>query len=187
MGLITMKNLSQTLSEEDNMTVYACNGACSKCGNCCTNFLPITKKEVSKIKQYVKDNNIQAENRKIGRNIIMQCPFLNQQTKKCSIYEVRPFACKNFLCSHKDWKKRRKVYMQRADYNGLDNKGQTKVYSMDELIYENHEFFIYYVIDMCRQLGGETKENFERIVRLSGREELLKQIKYVLDKGGVNE
>lgn len=168
-----MKSLKQVLNEKDNLNIYACNGACSKCGNCCTNFLPVTKKEVSKIKQYVNDNNIKAENRKIGNNIIMQCPFLNQKTKKCSIYEVRPFVCRDFLCSHSDWKKRRKLYMQRADYNGLDNKGQTKVYSMDELIYGNLEFFNYYVIDMCRQIGTETKEGIEKIIRLSGREELL--------------
>ena len=37
--------------------------------------------------------------------------------------------------------------MQRANFNGLDRKGNvTPVYSMDELIYGNIEFFFYYVI-----------------------------------------
>ena len=180
MGLI-MKSLKQVLSEDDKMTVYACNGTCSKCGNCCTNFLPVTKKEVFKIKQYVKDNNIQAENRIFGNNIIMQCPFLNQQTKECIIYKVRPFACRDFLCSHEDWKKRREIYMQRADYNGVNNN----VYSMDELIYGNREFFDYYLIDMCRQLGAKTKDDIERIIRLSGREEFFLETDYFLVEGGV--
>ena len=73
--------------------------------------------------------------------------------------------------------------MQRANYNGLNNK----VYSMDELIYGNREFFDYYLIDMCRQLGAKTKDDIERIIRLSGREELLRETKYILAEGGVNE
>lgn len=121
---------------EDKVTPYACNGKCIQCGECCTNFLPITKKEVSKIKQYIKEHDIKAENRIIENNIILQCPFLNQKTKKCNIYEARPFVCRNFLCSHKDWKKRRILYMQRADYNGIDKKGNiTPVYSTDELFF----------------------------------------------------
>lgn len=175
---LIMINLKQTLNQ-NNITVYSCNGTCSKCGNCCTNFLPVTKKEISKIKQYVKENNIQPENRKFGNNIIMQCPFLNQKTKKCNIYKARPFVCRNFLCSHKDWQRRRGLYMQRADFNGEDRKGiLTPVYSMDELIYDNIEFFIYYIQDMCRTLGGPTKENFELLIKLSKREEFLKYMKY---------
>lgn len=175
-----MMNLNQLLNKEiNNINVYSCKGTCSKCGNCCTNFLPVTKKEVSKIKQYVKEKNIQAENRKFDNNIIMQCPFLNQKTKTCNIYEVRPFVCRNFLCSHRDWQKRRKLYMQRADFNGISRKGDlTPVYTMDELIFNNIEFFLYYVKDMCNSLGGATKENFEKIIKLSKREEILKHIKY---------
>lgn len=174
-----MMNLNQILNQTNEITVHSCNGTCSKCGNCCTNFLPVTKKEVSKIKQYVKENNIQPENRKKGNNIIMQCPFLNQKTKQCNIYEARPFACRNFLCSHKDWYKRRDLYMQRADYNGVNKKGEyDPVYSMDELIFNNMDFFFYYVQDFCQILGGMTQKNFETVIKLSKREEILKYIKY---------
>ena len=134
---------------------------------------------MEKIKQYVKEHNIKPETRKFGNNIVMQCPFLNQKTKKCNIYEARPFVCRNFLCSHKDWQKRRDLYMQRADYNGIDRKGNiTPVYSMDELVYDNMEFFFYYTLDMCNSFGGLTQENFEMIIRLSKREDILKYIRY---------
>ena len=70
---LRMKTLNQILDEKiNNINIYSCNGICSKCGNCCTNFLPITKKEITKIKQYVSENNIQPENRKFGNNIVMQ-------------------------------------------------------------------------------------------------------------------
>ncbi len=177
---LRMKTLNQILDEKiNNINIYSCNGICSKCGNCCTNFLPITKKEITKIKQYVSENNIQPENRKFGNNIVMQCPFLNQKTKKCNIYKVRPFVCRNFLCSHKDWKKRRELYMQRADFNGMDRKGNfNPVYSMDELIYGNMEFFFYYVKDFCNNIGGLTQENFEKVIILSKRENILNHIRY---------
>ena len=180
-----MQSLKQVLNQQiNNITVYSCNGTCSKCGNCCTNFLPVTKKEVSKIKQYVKENDIQPENRKFGNDIVMQCPFFNQKTKRCNIYEVRPFVCRDFLCSHKDWQKRRQLYMQRADFNGMDKKGKVlAVYSMDELIFNNIEFFFYYIQDMCRALGGLTKENFELVIKFSKREEILKYIKYEFEEG----
>ena len=179
-----MKNLTRLLNQEiNNLNVYACNGTCSKCGNCCTNYLPVTKKEVSKIKEYVTKNNIKPENRKIGNDIKMQCPFLNQKTKRCNIYEARPFVCRNFLCSHKDWQKRRSLYMQRADYNGMNKKGETgSVYSMDELIYNNLEFFFYSVQDFCNMIGGMTKENFEEVIKLFKREEILKYIKYKFEE-----
>ena len=179
-----MASLNQLLNQQINsINVHSCNGTCSKCGNCCTNFLPVTKKEVSKIKQYVQTHNIQPENRKFGNNIIMQCPFLNQKTKKCNIYESRPFVCRDFLCSHKDWQKRRDLYMQRADFNGIDRKGNiTPVYSMDELIYGNIEFFFYYVKDFCNNIGGLTQENFEKVIILSKREEILKHIRYKFEE-----
>lgn len=181
---LKMKSLNQLLDQQiNNLNIYSCNGICSKCGNCCTNFLPVTKKEVSKIKKYVKENNIQPENRKLGNSIIMQCPFLNQTTKECNIYEARPFVCRNFLCSHKDWQKRRDLYMKRADFNGIDRKGMiTPIYSMDELIYNNIEFFLYFIKDMCNNIGGLTQENFEMFVRLSKREEILKCIKYKFEE-----
>lgn len=163
-----------------NISIYACNGHCSKCGNCCTNFLPITKKEVRKIKQYIKENNIKAENRIINEGIILQCPFLNQKTKKCNIYEARPFVCRDFLCSHKDWRRKRKLYMERADYNGMSKKGEIKpVYSTDELFFDDLQFFFYYVEDLCRNLpGGMTKENFKLVIEKSNRKEILQHIKF---------
>lgn len=81
----------------NDISVHACNGKCSKCGDCCTNFIPITKKEVKKIKKYVEENNIKAEKRIFENDIYMKCPFLDMKTKQCKIYEVRPFVCRDFF------------------------------------------------------------------------------------------
>lgn len=73
--------------------------------------------------------------------------------------------------------------MQRADFNGIDKKGNLDpVYSMDELIFDNIEFFFYYIQDMCRSLGGLTQENFERVINLSKRKDILKHIKYEFEE-----
>ena len=69
--------------------------------------------------------------------------------------------------------------MQRADFNGMDRKGNfNPVYSMDELIYGNMEFFFYYVKDFCNNIGGLTQENFEKVIILSKRENILNHIRY---------
>ena len=53
------------------------NGRCSSCGNCCSNILLLTDKEISKIKKYIKENNIKP----VNRNSILNneykdvCPF----------------------------------------------------------------------------------------------------------------
>ena len=36
-------------------------GKCTRCGECCAAFLPITRKEEKRIKKYVKQNNIEPE------------------------------------------------------------------------------------------------------------------------------
>lgn len=84
------------------------NGECSGCGRCCTDVLLLSNEEIWKIKKYLNNHpEIRPVNRslfvdKIACNI---CPFL-QKNNKCSIYDIRPRICKNFLCSeyckHKD-------------------------------------------------------------------------------------
>ena len=78
------------------------DGKCSNCGECCADLLPLTDGEVRKIKHYVKAHKLQ-EHRKAPfydlAAVDLTCPFRNEQTKRCDIYEVRPLICRAFICT----------------------------------------------------------------------------------------
>ena len=87
-------------SKEKKETDYTINGECSHCGRCCQNTLPLSDKEIARIKNYIGKNKITP----INRNNIIEakytdiCPFLGTDNK-CMIYEVRPEICRWFLCA----------------------------------------------------------------------------------------
>ena len=73
---------------------------CNQCGKCCANVLMLSKREIDKIKKYIKKNNISVINR---NNVFLEedvniCPFLSEDNK-CNIYEVRPSICRSFNCN----------------------------------------------------------------------------------------
>lgn len=163
----------------NEIEINAINGKCIKCGKCCGLFIPVTKKEVDKIKKYVKENNIEPENRITSEAIELRCPFLDLKNHKCNIYPVRPYVCRDFICSRKDWKEHRVKYQLRADYNGIRNqkvigKG---VYSMDELIYDDIYLHLMTLIEEAKNENGNvTKENFIALLRFINRIDLLDKI-----------
>lgn len=91
-------------------------GKCQKCGECCGNFLPISKNDIQRIKEYIKINNIQAVKHfpdKRQQRIMekleeiagkklpffdFSCPFLTNQNK-CNIYSIRPLICRIYKCN----------------------------------------------------------------------------------------
>ena len=77
-------------------------GKCSGCGDCCTDMLPLSGKELANIKRYAKAHNL-VEHRQApfwDRDAVdLTCPFSNQHTKVCEIYPVRPEICRSFICS----------------------------------------------------------------------------------------
>lgn len=76
------------------------DGSCSRCGNCCTNFLFMTDKELQAIKKYAKENKLSDNyDHLLKDNVVMMCPFNNQKEGKCDIYEVRPEICRTFKCN----------------------------------------------------------------------------------------
>ena len=92
-----------------------CNGKCSGCGECCLSMtLRITNAEITKIRKYIKTNNIKPQ-RHFPTNVplaIMNpatqplfvdtiCPFLDtsaEQGHNCTIYPVRPIICRTYIC-----------------------------------------------------------------------------------------
>lgn len=97
------------------------DGKCSGCGNCCSNYLPLTAGEVNRIAQYVKKHGIReqlhlpAPMNLEGYDTVMDatCPFRDNANKRCVIYEIRPSICRDFRCdkpSKRDMAGNMKVY-----------------------------------------------------------------------------
>lgn len=84
------------------------NKKCSRCGECCGIFIPVTDEEIKIIKKYVKQKNIVPEDRVNDNNVELRCPFFNVKEYKCNIYEVRPFVCRDFICSRKKLERKKK-------------------------------------------------------------------------------
>lgn len=79
------------------------NGTCSGCGDCCSNLLPMTDKEIQLIRNYIRVNGITEQKHNIPLStaaLDMTCPFLDmsKKDKKCAIYKVRPWICRSFTC-----------------------------------------------------------------------------------------
>ena len=96
----SMKEIVETiLKGEVKLQNNSVCGQCSKCGECCTNLLPITQKEVEGIQNYVIANKIRPQKQMLVMQNRLTCPYYNG--KKCLIYEVRPLICKEFYCYKK--------------------------------------------------------------------------------------
>lgn len=80
---------------------FTCKGKCSKCGECCSNLLPLTNAEIRHLREIVKKRKLKPHYHILyNAKYDMTCPFLNDQNK-CSIYEDRPYICKIFKCDKK--------------------------------------------------------------------------------------
>lgn len=82
------------------------NGKCSNCGNCCTNLIVMSDREVNRIKVYLRQHpvNEQFLKSKIDiKSVDMTCPFRDHVHGKCLIYSVRPEICKQFICNKDEY------------------------------------------------------------------------------------
>lgn len=98
---------------------YTKNGECSNCGNCCSDFLPISPEEIRRIEKYIKKHGIKEQKHFLPLASFPQadftCPFRNNDERKCVIYPVRPAICKDFRCD----KPRKKIEADKTMYHGL--------------------------------------------------------------------
>ena len=81
---------------------YYVDGKCSECGRCCSRLLPLSKKDIKRMKLYVTKHNV-AHYHKYRTAASMaehfDCPFCNpQDVHRCNIYEARPTICRMFSC-----------------------------------------------------------------------------------------
>ena len=72
----------------DNIYNFCKDGKCSQCGNCCSNLLPMSRKEVEVIHRYIRKNHIQECKHLLPtakQPYDMTCPFLDtgKSCEKC--------------------------------------------------------------------------------------------------------
>lgn len=97
MGLIesTIRNMCKGIYDFTN------NGDCSSCGQCCSNFIPLSCDEIIRIKKYIKSHGIKPCNHflpTVDPLPDMTCPFRDNNKKICTIYKIRPVICREFKC-----------------------------------------------------------------------------------------
>lgn len=101
---------------QDNIYDFTKDGKCSSCGNCCSNLLPMSKKEISAIRKYIRQNSIQQCKHLppvVKASYDMTCPFRDNDKEICTIYPVRPAICRAFICNNeKRAKNNRKLLKQ---------------------------------------------------------------------------
>lgn len=150
-----------------------CNGNCSRCGDCCGLFVPLTEEEVNIVRQYVKKHNIKPTNRfnPLLNQFKATCCFYNEVEKKCNIYEARPYVCSHFICNDKDWLKHRDEYEKRAKYNS--SFGQTTLASFDDLIYNDPSIILKYVLELVREKDGVDSKKLVNMLKYINRLDLL--------------
>lgn len=100
---------------ESGVWDFTVDGKCSNCGACCSNFLPVSAKEIKVIKRYIQKKGIKEQKRlypTMEPHEDFTCPFRSDAEKKCLIYEVRPAICRDFQCD----KPRKKIHADRDMY-----------------------------------------------------------------------
>lgn len=89
--MLTMKNTDLTIG-----------GKCSQCGACCSSLLPLSDREIRKIRAYIKRHHVMPVRHSEDDSVIDGvCPFCDtsKEREKCRIYKVRPNICRRFICS----------------------------------------------------------------------------------------
>ena len=126
-----------------------CNGACSRCGECCGLFIPFNDNDIKRIKKYVSLHKIQPVNRIdiMTGTFKAHCCFYDEISKKCTIYPVRPFVCRDFRCDREDWKVYRDMYEKQCKYNS-SFAPKTILATFDDLIYKDYTPIIKYLLGM---------------------------------------
>ena len=103
---MTIRTMQDILNDmKHGLYDFTKDGHCSGCGACCSRYLPVTQKEINQIRRYTSKHHIKQADH--GTAVLAKpvhdanCPFLDltKKEKKCTIYEVRPMICRDFICT----------------------------------------------------------------------------------------
>lgn len=63
------------------ITDFTINSKCSNCGQCCSDLLPMSEFEVSRIKHFITKNNIKEQRHNSMMGVDITCPFRDEATR----------------------------------------------------------------------------------------------------------
>lgn len=130
-----------------------CNHKCSNCGSCCTEFLPMTLKEVLAIKKYVEQNNIKMIRHMDDQNIEVKCPFRDDINKCCTIYPVRPKICRSFKCDRPSTELEKEKIRRHSNafFNHIDEHSTIaeNTSTLHSLIYDDYVYEANLIYGLC--------------------------------------
>lgn len=161
------------------------NNQCSKCGNCCTPFLPMTKNEVKAVKEYLK-NKPQIKEKALNNpffkdnNIFVRCCFYDSEKKECMIYPVRPLICKMYRCDQDEAKieDNKKFVQSRSHYN----ISAETVDDFRSILFNDYRMLVLAIGDTAKKTPEELLEFFKEIGRNDVVAELEKRIQMFKEK-----
>ena len=105
------------------------DGQCIGCGQCCSNYLPLSHGEIKDIARLVKKRKLKPCSHSYAPLVVpvgwdLTCPFLDDSKPnghKCIIYEHRPLICRDFVCNkHKIENRQTQNAFMMKDYIVLD-------------------------------------------------------------------
>ena len=143
---------------------FTCNGKCSGCGNCCTDFLPMSRADEKRIKDYLKLHPEIKEQIHLDsdNNMHIKCAFRDEVNNKCLIYPVRPQICRKFLCCQKldTIIKTRDSIQANCFYNRLDFKTMqmSNMISTHALFFDNYQWELDFVYNVCKYDFNKVKK-----------------------------
>lgn len=132
-NVVISQNLSEALEVKGGS--YRIDGQCSRCGGCCTRFLPITRSEEKEIRRYVLKKHIPLERHGVDVDIDMLCPFLHfadDNTTSCSIYPIRPKICSLWNCN--GWEEKKKSFLVAVGKRCANRPGLINNYDMCSIL-----------------------------------------------------
>ena len=117
--------LEKIILEQSNQIVdYTKDGKCSRCGECCGDFLPISDAEIERIRSYIRHHHIKENvNLVMDSPINFKCPFRDDSRKICTIYEIRPEICRSFMCNYDRFKINANKALFHQKYNVISMRG----------------------------------------------------------------
>lgn len=119
--------------DAERYTSNCVNGSCSGCGECCTDLLPLSESELLRLRDYARAHGLKEHRQApfFDRGAVdLTCPFRNEHTRKCEVYEVRPKICREFICS----KSKEQARRDRDDYHRTH-----RTYSLRNEVFGNPE------------------------------------------------
>ncbi len=158
-------------------------GNCSRCGECCSTRLPLTRKEEKRIREYIRENNIEPEFFQTEKDMNLNCCFYDRTNKMCMIYEVRPSICKSFKCNKNinQLEREKEENHKRAYWNKMIDGEIKNLTDMRLLFYDDPRSLIgniiYTITKGTMKCDKKQFEWMKEYLRENGQEELVNCMK----------